>query len=55
VASTSAQSNTAAEINSRVTTFAADIGAGLFYFKALLNSSGTQQVELEGVTVEYVH
>ena len=47
-------SNTATEVNTNCAQFDDDVGGGNFYFKAFLHSDGTQQVELDEVTLGYV-
>ncbi|MCP4727485.1 MAG: hypothetical protein GY863_20775, partial [bacterium] len=45
--------NTVEEVNSNITQFADDVGTGNVFFKAFLISDGTQQVELDGIQLEY--
>ena len=45
--------NTEEEINNHLNDFVDEIGKGTFYFKAYFISDGTQQVELENVTLNY--
>lgn len=48
------ESNTAAEINTNISSFPSQIGTGKFAFKAFLHSdNSTQQVELANVSVDY--
>jgi len=49
-----AQSNTAAEVNTNIASFVADVGTGTFYLKAFLNSDGTQAVELDQIDLGYI-
>ena len=45
--------NTAAEVNTSISSFDDDVGTGTFYFKAFLNSDGNQQVELDKVEIDF--
>jgi hypothetical protein len=45
--------NTAAEVNTTISSFDDDVGADTFFFKAFLNSDGTQQVELDQIQIDY--
>lgn len=45
--------NAATIINDRITDFVSEVGDGYFYFKAKMSSDGTQQVELDTVTLQY--
>jgi uncharacterized Zn ribbon protein len=44
--------NTAAEVNTTISSFDDDVGAGTFFFKAFLNSDGTQPVELDQIQID---
>ena len=48
-----AQTNTAAQVNTNISAFVTDVGTGTYYFKAFLNSDGTQQVELDQIDLVY--
>ncbi len=51
-AASTSDANTAATIDTNISTFVADVGAGTFYFKAIFTStSGTQKVELDDVAI----
>ena len=47
------QANSAAEINTNISSFDDDVGSGTFFFKAFMNSDGTQQVELDQIQIDY--
>ena len=47
-----AQTNTAAEVNANISSFDNDVGTGTFYFKAFLSGDGTQQVQLDQISIE---
>ncbi len=47
------QTNTAAEVNARITSFDNDVGTGSFHFRAFLISDGAQQVILDQITIDY--
>lgn len=46
------QTNTAADLSNNLITFNTEVGAGDFYFKAFLNSDGSQACELDQVEVQ---
>ncbi|MFC2061674.1 LamG-like jellyroll fold domain-containing protein [Elusimicrobiota bacterium] len=46
------KTNTAVEIDSNISDFRSDVGAGWFYFKAFLYSGTTSQVELNQISVD---
>ncbi|MFQ5433551.1 MAG: DUF2341 domain-containing protein [Anaerolineae bacterium] len=48
------QTNTAAEINTNIASFVTDVSAGTFYFKAFLNSDGSQAVEVDQIDLGYM-
>jgi len=51
-AASTSESNAATTIDTNISTFVTDVGAGTFYFKAIFNSSaGEQKVEVDKVTV----
>ncbi len=52
-ASLPSNSNNASTVNANISQFVSDVGTGTFYFKAFLNSDGTQAVELDTVTLDY--
>ncbi len=45
--------NTVEDVNSNISQFVDDAGTGTLFFKAFLISDGTQQVELDGIQLEY--
>ncbi len=47
------ESNTANAINAALSSFVTEIGTGTFYYKAFLNSDGTQQVEIDQVDLDF--
>ncbi|HOY64367.1 MAG TPA: DUF2341 domain-containing protein, partial [bacterium] len=47
------QTNTAAEINAKVSTFDNEIGDGTFFFRAFMVSDGAQKSELDNVDIVY--
>jgi hypothetical protein len=52
-ASNGLQSNTADEINLAIVNFSEQVGIGSLYFKAFLESNGTQVINLDTVAVIY--
>lgn len=55
IAASTDESNTADQINTRIKSFAKDVGIGSFYFKAFLHSTtGLDMAELEAVEIEYL-
>ncbi|MDD3101712.1 MAG: DUF2341 domain-containing protein, partial [Patescibacteria group bacterium] len=58
VASGLLQTNTAADVNTNISTFASDIHPGeigTFYFKSFFVSDGTQKVELDSIDLGYIY
>lgn len=53
VATGPADSNSSSAVSANTASFDDDVGAGAFFFNALLNSDGTQQVELDQVDLGY--
>ncbi|MBU1178132.1 hypothetical protein KJ903_02840 [Patescibacteria group bacterium] len=53
LASAPDQANTDKRISKEISNFPEEVGAGNFYFKALLQSDGIQSVELESLNVDY--
>lgn len=49
-----ATSNTAAEVDADIATFHTDVSSGDFYFKAFLDSDGTEAVELDKVEIDFI-
>ena len=47
-----AQTNTAAEVNTNISSFDDEVGTGNIYFKAFLSSDGAQQVQLDQISIE---
>lgn len=53
LASGESQTNTVAEVNSKIGSFSTDVGKGDFYFKAFLISDGSEEVQLDKVSLTY--